>query len=368
MVKYLENSICEFELLFDIDYSKSTNIISTCFFKMNKHYKNFSIYIDGLKRLIKLLEEEKNYKLRIFIDSHIKNDKEIFGLLSSSKFVQIVLFKCSDYIQDDYHLDVFGALVRLFPVFDFPNNDAKNVIILDIDLKKEDVKSFKTVLYYSTDSIEIIGKGRAEDLLINKIYPPHFYLNLCAFYNKKYSSKIIIDFIEQAPKIKDKGLYGKRIKTFGYGTDELFLNEYFIYKSDYTSKAKLGILFDYDINWFLYHYKKDLLISEPASTNKYLNFILEDYKKPGSTLEQMFNTIDKIIYKVDYSDIKKIFVSKKFYILIKELVDKNLEWFDIANIKIINKYYSNIIECTSIVFFDKNLNIINIKNYNVKKI
>lgn len=367
MVKYLENSICEFELLFDIDYNKKTNILSACFFKMNKHYKNFNIYLNGLKRLIQLLEQENNYKLRIFIDSHIKNDKEIFGLLSSSKVVQMVLFKCSDYINDDYHLDVFGALVRLFPIFDFPNNDAKNVIIIDIDLNKEDLKSFKRVLNYSTDSIQIVGKGRAEDLLIKKIQP-HFYLGLCGFYNYKYSSKIITDFITQASNIKDKGLYGKREKTFGYGTDELFLNEYFIYKSDYTSKAELGILFDYDINWFLYYYKSDLLALEPHKTNTNLSFILEDYKKPNSSIEQMFETIDKIIYKVDYSDTKKIFVSKKFYMLINELVNKNLEWFDMENLKLINKYYHNIIQCTSIVFFDKKLNIIDVKNYNVKKI
>lgn len=367
MVKYLENNICEFELLFDIDYSKKLNIISACFFKMNKHYKNFSIYLDGLKRLIKLLEEEKNYKLRIFIDSHIKNDKEIFGLLSSSKVVQMVLFKCSNYIQDDYHLDVFGTLVRLFPVFDFPNNDAKNVIIIDIDLKKEDVKSFKTVLNYSTNSIQIIGKGRAEDLMIKKL-EPHFYLNLCAFYNKKYSLKIITDFIDQAPNIKDKGLYKLREKTFGYGTDELFLNDYFIYKSDYASEAELGVLFDYDINWFLYHYKTDLLALEPQKTNTNLSFILENYKKPNSSIEQMFDSIDRIIYKVDYSDIKKIFVSKKFNMLIDELINKKSEWFDMKNLKIINKYYHNIIQCISIVFFDKKLNITNVKNYYVKKI
>ena len=42
-------------------------------------------------------------------------------------------------------------------------------LLIDIDLKKEDVKSFKTVLNYSTDSIQIIGKGRAEDLMIKKL-------------------------------------------------------------------------------------------------------------------------------------------------------------------------------------------------------
>ena len=82
----------------------------------------------------------------------------------------------------------------------------------------------------------------------------------------------------------------------------------------------------------------------------------------------MFHTIDKLIYKVPYSDEKKIFVSKKFYMLIKQLLSKSTEWFDLDNMKLIDKYYNNIIECTSIVFFDKKANIIDIKNLNIKKI
>ncbi len=367
MVKYLENNICDFELLFDIDYNKKKNLIVSCFFKMYKHYKNFRIYVEGLKRLIKVIEQQDEYVLRIFIDEHIKNDKEIFPILEGSKKVEIVLFKCLNYMENDYHIDVFGAIVRLFPIFDFPNNDAKNIIIVDIDLKREDVQSFRTILNYRTSKPEIVGKGRAEDLLIKKL-DPHFYLNLVSFYNKKYPTEIVTEFISKAHTIKDKGLYGVREKTFGFGTDELFLNEYFIYKDDYIDGVELGVLFDYDINWFLYHFKNDLLIQNPQLTNTSLSFILEKYKKPDSSIEEMFNTIDKIIYKVDYSNENKIFVSVKFYMLIKELLSKSTEWFDINIMKLINKYYYNIIQCTSIVFFDKKLNIINIKNFNVKKI
>lgn len=365
--KYLENSICDFELLFDIDYNKKVNILSTCFFKMGAHYKNFNIYVNGLKRLINSIEKQSDYKLRIFIDSHIKNDKEIFPLLKASKSVQIVVFKCSNYYKDNYHIDVFGALVRLFPVFDFPNNDAKNVITIDIDLNQEDMKSLMIFLKYDTKKAQIVGKGTTQVILVEKKLP-HFFLGLCGFYNKKYSSNIITDFIINAHNIKDKGIYGKRIKTFGYGTDELFLNEYFIYKDEVTIKTELGILFDYDINWFLFYYKPDLLVYEPQLTNKYLNFILEDYKKPNSSIEQMFHSIDKSIYKVPYSDEKKLFITKKFYMLIKQLLSKSTEWFDLDNMKLIDKYYHNIIECTSIVFFDMKTNIINIKNLNIKKI
>ena len=41
---YLENTICKFTTLFDIDYSVKINIMSACFFKMeNSGYKNFDI-------------------------------------------------------------------------------------------------------------------------------------------------------------------------------------------------------------------------------------------------------------------------------------------------------------------------------------
>ena len=70
MVKYLENNICDFEILFDIDYNKKVNILSTCFFKMNSHYKKFTIYVEGLKRLITMLDTQSDYTLRIFIDEY----------------------------------------------------------------------------------------------------------------------------------------------------------------------------------------------------------------------------------------------------------------------------------------------------------
>jgi hypothetical protein len=146
MTKYLKNDICNFEVLFDINYNK-VNILSTCFFKMDKHYKNFNIYIKGIKKIINMVNNQDKYYLRIFIDEHIKNDENIFNILKSSNKIQIVLFTCEKYIKDKYHIDVFGALVRLFPIFDFENNDSETVIIIDVDLKDDDLKKCKIFGY-----------------------------------------------------------------------------------------------------------------------------------------------------------------------------------------------------------------------------
>jgi hypothetical protein len=367
MVKYLENNICDFEILFDIDYNKKVNILSTCFFKMNSHYKKFTIYVEGLKRLITMLDTQSDYTLRIFIDEHIRKDKEIMQVLQSSKKVEIVVFKCSDYIRDNYHIDVFGALVRLFPVFDFNNNDAKNVIVIDIDLNKNDLLVLKEFMGYKTDKVQIVGKGLAQKLFIQKIVP-HFFCGLIGFYNKKYYHEIITDFIINAKNIKDKGIYGKREKPFGYGTDELFLNDYFIYSKKYNIDADLGLVYDYDINWFVFYYKEDLLNENTKNTHEYLKKIL-DMDDTNLSTEELFNLLDKKIYHIFPFDKEKIKITKRYYDLIENLVKNKKEWFDFDNMLVVDKFYHGVIESISIVFFDKKtLKIQKVSNINSKNI
>ncbi len=55
-------------------------------------------------------------------------------LLSNDKF-EIYLFDCKNYKSNNlYHVDLFATFIRFFPLFDFKNNDADNVIISDVDL------------------------------------------------------------------------------------------------------------------------------------------------------------------------------------------------------------------------------------------
>lgn len=368
MVKYLENNICDFELLFDINYNKKVNILSTCFFKMGKHYKNFSIYVNGLKKIVKMLDKQDRYVLRIFIDENIRDDKEIFDVLKSSNKIQIVIFKCHKYMEGNYHVDVFGALVRLFPVFNFNNNDAENVIVIDIDLNNEDTRSLKKLLYYETNKKQIIGKGMTNNLIIRKIRP-HFFCNLIGFYNHKYDTKVITNFITNAHNILDKGAYDKREKPFGFGTDELFLNNYFIYKDDDISKVELGIIYNYDINWFIFHYKDELLKDEPKITREYIIDILGRFGDVKLSTEELINILDQKIYGIEPTNPDKILLSKNYYKLIKRLVNEKKEWFDFENLKLIDKYYSGIVESISIMFFNRDtLDIYKVVNLGQKRV
>lgn len=126
---------------------------------MKDHYKNFNIYINGLKRIIKFIESQDIYIFRIFIDNNIKSDNSIMNLLTRNKNIEIFVFKCEDYIKDNFHIDLLATLIRLFPIFDFKNNDSNNVIIIDIDLKKEDLKTLIEITKLKENKKKIIANG-----------------------------------------------------------------------------------------------------------------------------------------------------------------------------------------------------------------
>jgi len=371
MNNFLINDICEFEMVSQWDTTKKYNILSTCFFKMGSHYKNFDIYISGLKKLIKLIESQSKYILRIFIDEHIKADNQIYSLLLNSK-IQIVQFKCFNYLDNsNYHIDVFGALTRLFPIFDFDSNDALNVIVIDVDLNDEDLLKLKILMNYKSTKKEIIGMGMIDKLLITK-YRPHFFCGLFGVFNVKFPKSIITEFIKNAPNINDKGIYGKRLKPYGYGTDELFLNEYFLYLDNYKyiKEIKIGMLINYDINWFMYYYKNELLEDMASRTYSNLKSILGNFYKPNMTSEQMFKLIDKLTYQIKSTDKNKIYISNNYYKIIEKLNFKNLEWFSFDDIKLIYKYFLNITDCLAIIYFiPSNLQItdVNILDKNIIK-
>ena len=370
-MSYLINDICNFETEFNINIDNNIkyNILSTSFFKMDNHYKNFNIYINGLKNLIQLLNKTENYIMRIFIDENIKNDSTIYSLLKSSPKIQIIIFKCLDYQNKSFHIDVFGALIRLFPIFDFDNNDANDVIIIDIDANKDDSQKLLSLIKYRNDKnnqnkIEIIGMGNISDLLIkNKL--PHFYCTVCGFFNKKYDKNIILDFIKNAKNIMDKGYYNKRETPFGYGTDELFLNDYFIYANNFKNikDVKLNMFIPYNLNWFLYYFKNDLVHHQRKLSFTYMKFLLGKYWNNNSTFDEMFNLLDKYTYNPNnYSDEKK-YLGTRYYKLMKYLRINNKEWFDPFLINIISKYFNKILFSISIIEFNPmNLQIIKINH------
>lgn len=131
--EYLKNDFCEFQISKPIDYNKKKIIMATSLFKMKEGgYKEFKQYLEGIKSMNEFAEKN-NLEVRVFIDETINKDQEIMDYLNKFEKTTLVLYSCPDFWIQNHHVSVFGTLLRFFPLFKFPNNDAKYCMMMDAD-------------------------------------------------------------------------------------------------------------------------------------------------------------------------------------------------------------------------------------------
>lgn len=355
----LTNDICEFEVIQNnhIINNKKVNVITSVFFKRNKYYKNFNIYVRGLKNITRFIDNY-NYHNRndrfaflLFIDHNIRDDCNIMNILEKSKNTIIVLFKCSEYMKNNYHLDLFGTLVRFFPMFNFPNNPSKMSIVIDIDLHKEDYIKLETCMRDKPKGFT--GAGTLNDV-IYKNNPPYIIANTMCYNQDHFDYKIIIDFIKKADTVDSKGTYGKRLTTFGFGIDEIFINEYFCPKL-----KNYNFIMEYQPSYFFFHSREYLL---SANNNNYtveiLNMILKDINDNEETLtaEMLIDLLDEKCYLIRKKTKDNNIISINFTEIIKTLHDENRVWLEKPVIMFCHKYLLNVISAILVISFDHDKN------------
>jgi len=353
---YLQNKICKFIPLFEFNPYIKKNIVSACFFKMRKGgYKNFNRYLNGIKILYDVINEIlPNFSLRLFIDMSIYNDTSIMNILYKLKKIEIVLFCCKLYEREDiYHLGTFGTMLRAFPLFDFPNNDANRVIIVDIDVSE--YKKYNTLDTYTNliknytddelDKLYIFGSGKPymvlntnkEYIIDNKYIKPYFIIDRIIGF-KKIPKKLIIDFLYNTQKTKK--IYSTyhiskndKIKKCDeyicFGIDEYLINEIVI---PYLLKKKYSLLFLVNCNLqsTIYNFNKDLYSNLKTKFYSYINLLIKNIDKQKyniNTIEKSINFINNILYKNDnvisqseITDVHKLIIKNYydlFYIIYK---------------------------------------------------
>lgn len=311
----LTNDICDLEilnrahLLFDEDRTvKKLNLLSSTFFKREAYYKNFGIYVKGLRRVIEMLNDynenidhqndintEPFYYL-IFIDKHVSEDRGIMRTINSSEYVIPILFKCSEYIKNDYHIDLFGTLVRFFPMFDFLNNPSKCVICIDVDLNREDRRKVTSLMRNIPPGVT--GSGEIHRLIYAG-ETPYVFAGTLMFNRDHMPNELITKFIRSAHSITGTGHYGKRTTTFGYGIDEMFLNGHLL-----PAVKTYSVMIEYQISYFLYHSASYIAKQKRSeSTYELLKLILKELYSPDMTIDSMIDLIESSYF---VSDIKRM--------------------------------------------------------------
>lgn len=362
--EFIKNDICTFTVLNKVHLLKpGVNIIVSVFFKREKYYKNFAIYTRGLERLLKFVDD-KNYNdldnggfvYLLFIDNHVANDPDLRAMIESCHNCVPVLFGCSEYIKDDYHIDLFGTLVRFFPMFDFDKNPCNIVICVDIDLHAEDYYRLQNLMEYKHKGITAAG-DIARYLYMD--LHPYIYAGLLCYNRKKMNHDTIINYIKNADKIESKGYYGKRNTTYGYGIDEIFINDYFLPKI-----GSINIIIDYQLSYFLFHSKTYML--EPdriEKSSEILSIILGPYDKVGMTAEDKINYIDGATYLIHERTPKNDEISRRFSNVIKYLIENKKIWLEKKVQTFIYDYLLNVISANIIIEYNYKHGIVDVKKY-----
>lgn len=328
-MNYLDNNLCNFTPLFNIDYSVKKDIISCCMFKMcNKGYKDFSIYIDGLKTMydyVQKTEKKHGFQLRLFIDSTVYEDKQSMSKLEKMKHLQIVLYDCplvKDPENPRFHKGLFGTLIRFFPMFDFPNNDARKVIIADTDTITEYKKRTNMLKLLSNEQKEgtymllmgNIGKNAYFDY--PSCYKGHaiaytFAHSIVSF--QRINKNLLLDFIRSVAKSNDLShtyytrqlQFGKQNKFHGnvpfiYGVDEYFINKILIeYLIDNQMPHISNIIWNISSSIFYLFIYDTFTKSEQVKLHLLLDYIIDKFKlfrKPTWPLIKKFKIIDREIF------------------------------------------------------------------------
>jgi hypothetical protein len=382
MKKYLDNQICYFTPLFNIDYTHTKNLISCCFFKRSKsYYKDFSRYVTGIEKLYyNVIKYFKDFSVRLFIDNSIYSDSNIMNKLKKLTKLEMVLYDCPMYKEgDNYHQGLFGTMVRFFPLFNFPNNDANIIIVSDIDDYSftQYIKLFQTIKS-NMENHYIIKYSNAGRMFKNKELYNHVYKGIILdyikpqeiIYLKQIDYHVLINFLENLdPNIKYSYYLNKNLvrdqnyiskyknnKHFIYGIDEYFLNNDYI---KYIIDHKLPFIERLNYNIFNPYYYQILVRNEKWISkdlniyNLVINKILKYLKiESNESLDEKFKIILKIC---DNNDKKSLDFKYKLYkIFIKNRNKKRYKFLfnTIYNSLLLSDRYIGIYEFSEIKFFN----------------
>jgi len=317
------------------DCLDSEYILSACFFKTNNHYyRDFSAYVNGLKSLIKFIEDnnfieerengKKRFDLLIFIDQNIYEDTEIMKIINSSNRVKPVLFRAKkenllDPESNKFHLGLFGTFMRFFPLFNFEDNKTKVVCVVDIDLEErtiEDEINIRTnIKYIMNNTLEkgfYTKFGTTKTFKTNLKHHPYVLagsgFTTCDI---KFDRNYLFDFFNKVEKneVHEKGIYGKREKGYDFGTDEVFLNDYLLKEYYHTRNResenlgrRMKLIHLYNPHYTLFNFSGELY----GKYKKTLTYLIEKYffKNPDNEFKKYLYEVkdDNLIMKVKDSD------------------------------------------------------------------
>lgn len=320
------------EVLKNKKKEKLNSFIATLF-KLNDNieYKNFYIYLSGLKKIINsLLSVFSDVYFTLLIDNSIISNDEILHkikkIIQENKYHDriFILYYDNPNIKEN---GLIGSIVRFLFFFDYENNPFNIIMPCDVDYMDKYILYFlvgykllmkNSIDYFflNDDNLLLLERERNKKIKkYNNIIP---YLNNasceCCYsgiMEHKIIDKFINDVMSKEYKYEKYCIIKKeRIKYFCYGIDKYFLNNIFIPKL-YNSNKRIGTLdiYNYMISSMVYY----PVFSFNIIPKEYQLYILNNYNE--ETIEDYYNEMNIKIYNLIINYLNEI--NKKYKIFKK---------------------------------------------------
>lgn len=298
---------------------ESDKIFSTVlFFRSEKRDKYTKSLIQIVKDVKTLFPE---YNLRIYCD---KTSLDFVRQFIKELHVEIFVYYFPDFFDTkmDKHNGLFGTLIRYLPLFDFPNHQAKQTIIFDVDsimrgkvltaITYFDQHPEEKLMYRSRFCYDMVPRLQ---LIGNNL--KYYIISSYLAQRGNLPQKIFIDFLTNClikncdnykyllntlDKSSTNDIYSKQNKIDGkyrYGIDEYFLNTSYL---QYYIDQKINFIIfvpHSDITDTLGYYLKSLnnTSQQKPTIKEFIELLMNDQKlnKSASLLNSL--TKPKVLSK-----------------------------------------------------------------------
>jgi hypothetical protein len=329
----MENSICNLQTIYSPNrrYANTVNIV---FFKADPPSKNFQEYVDGLKNWKNIKTIFPNSQLQIFVDRHVAEDEELFAIMKDLE-ARVILFECPDHMKNNFHIGLFGTLVRFFPVFDINTNPLSVAHICELEPGKLTINRFLLLEHFSRKKT-----GVTLQYILND-FPRRYSDKQPEFEGMPYSWILAgswtvfekapfsllsdyLDNIETGSKYfsryegKSKRVLSAHGK-YSFGIDEVFLNLVYL-PWLIKSGRKIGLILVYVISEPIYHNIPRIL--KDKRSKACFDFILQKNQSVSTSLKEFLDIFyDPYMEKKELSQNKYKIVTR-FY----QLIEKYPTW------------------------------------------
>ena len=370
------------------------DIITCCAFIMKNSYKSTLTYYEGLKDLVKVIEENNVY-LYFYHDRTIEEPKHknedinkqiktmwipLLDKMKRSNKIFCIRYDFPDFKENDfYHFSTFGTLTRFLPLFDLPEyKKTRLVYCVDIDMKKI------SIFYMTIKLMKYMKKNKNISLYFrtHECYNLNFWMfikklngitnfriianTFCS--RKKYPYEYFTDFLNDILSNNNKELkeivkINNNIHTeikccykFCYGFDEYFLNKYILF--DIVTNGDCFLLNTFFNLKFIFAYVIKIFMRE-TKNGSILN---NDQKKLLKQIMPNYNF--KETFLINYKNLEQDIDGEEFLKITKKLEKENkLHLLFITKLELdclkrsdeIYKKYGNNRHLYSIIHYDSNL-------------